>query len=167
MVPQHVTNGVYGMIWVEPEDGMPKADREFYVIQGELYTAPRHDAPRLQEFSLEKLLAENPDHIMFNGTTDALTKTHKMEANTGENVRIYFGVGGPNLTSSFHVIGEIFDKVYEHGTLSSPPLADLQTILVPPPGGGAMVEFKVDYPGRYILVDHALSRMEKGLAVAI
>ncbi|SFN94571.1 nitrite reductase (NO-forming) [Nitrosospira briensis] len=163
MVAQHIANGMYGMILVEPEGGMAKVDREFYVMQGELYTAQRHGTPGLQEFSLEKLLAENPDHLMFNGTMDALTKTHKMEANTGENVRIYFGVGGPNLPSSFHVIGEIFDKVYEHGTLSSPPVAEVQTILVPP-GGATIVEFKVDYPGRYILVDHALSRMEKGLA---
>ena len=163
MVAHHIANGMYGMILVEPEGGMPKADREFYVMQGELYTTQSHDARGLQEFSLENLLAENPQHLMFNGTMDALTKTYTMEANTGDNVRIYFGVGGPNLTSSFHVIGEVFDKVYDQGSLTSPPLTDVQTTLVPP-GGAAMVEFKVDYPGRYILVDHALSRMEKGLA---
>jgi nitrite reductase (NO-forming) len=94
---------------------------------------------------------------------DALTKTYEMKANVGENVRIYFGVGGPNLTSSFHVIGEVFDKVYDHASLTSPRLTDVQTTLVPP-GGATIVEFKVDYPGQYILVDHALSRMEKGLA---
>ncbi|WP_235001461.1 multicopper oxidase domain-containing protein [Nitrosovibrio sp. Nv4] len=163
MVAQHITNGMYGLILVEPEGGMPKVEREFYVMQGELYTAQRHGALGLQEFSLEKLLAENPEHIMFNGTMDALTKTYKMEANLGENIRIYFGVGGPNLTSSFHVIGEVFDKVYDQASLTSPPLTDVQTTLVPP-GGATIVEFKVDYPGRYILVDHALSRMEKGLA---
>ena len=118
---------------------------------------------RSQEFSLENLLAENPQHLMFNGTLDALTKMYTMEANTGDNVRIYFGVGGPNLASSFHIIGEVFDKVYDQASLTSPPLADVQTTLVPP-GGATIVEFKVDYPGRYILVDHALSRMEKGLA---
>jgi nitrite reductase (NO-forming) len=100
---------------------------------------------------------------MFNGSMNALTETYSMEANVGETVRIYFGVGGPNLTSSFHVIGEIFDRVYELASLTSPPLKDVQTTLVPP-GGAAMVEFRVDYPGRYILVDHALSRLEKGLA---
>ncbi|SEO99510.1 copper-containing nitrite reductase [Nitrosovibrio sp. Nv6] len=163
MVAQHITNGMYGLILVEPEGGLPKVEREFYVMQGELYTAQRHGAAGLHEFSLEKLLAENPEHIMFNGTMDALTKTYKMEANLGENIRIYFGVGGPNLTSSFHVIGEVFDKVYDQASLTSPPLTDVQTTLVPP-GGATIVEFKVDYPGRYILVDHALSRMEKGLA---
>jgi nitrite reductase (NO-forming) len=163
MVAQHITNGMYGLILVEPDGGLPKVEREFYVMQGELYTAQRHGALGLQEFSLEKLLAENPEHIMFNGTMDALTKTYKMEANAGENIRIYFGVGGPNLTSSFHVIGEVFDKVYDQASLTSPPLTDVQTTLVPP-GGATIVEFKADYPGRYILVDHALSRMEKGLA---
>jgi len=162
MVAQHITNGMYGMILVEPDGGLPPVDREFYVMQGELYTAQRHGAQGLQEFSLEKLLAENPEHLMFNGTMDALTKTYSMEANTGETVRIYFGVGGPNLVSSFHVIGEVFDRVYDQASLTSRPLTDVQTTLVAP-GGATVVEFKVDYPGRYILVDHALSRMEKGL----
>jgi nitrite reductase (NO-forming) len=100
---------------------------------------------------------------MFNGTMHALTETFHMEAEVGETVRIYFGVGGPNLTSSFHVIGEIFDRVYELASVTSPPREDVQTTLVPP-GGATMVEFRADYPGRYILVDHALSRLEKGLA---
>ena len=100
-------------------------------MQGELYTKQRHGEKGLHEFSVENLLAENPQHLMFNGTMDALTKTYKMEANTGDNVRIYFGVGGPNLSSSFHVIGEVFDKVYTEASLTSPPLTDVQTTLVP------------------------------------
>ena len=163
MVAHHISNGMYGLILVEPEGGLPAVDREFYVMQGELYTAQKHGSRGLQEFSLDKLLDERPEHLMFNGSMDALTKTYAMEANVGETVRIYFGVGGPNLTSSFHVIGEIFDRVYELASLTSPPLEDVQTTLVPP-GGATMVEFRVDYPGRYILVDHALSRLEKGLA---
>lgn len=163
MVAQHITNGMYGMILVEPEGGLPKVDREFYVMQGELYTAQPHGAQGLQEFSLEKLLAENPEHLMFNGSVNALTKTYEMQANVGEQVRIFFGVGGPNLASSFHVIGEVFDKVYNAGSFTTPVMTDIQTTLVPP-GSSTMVEFKVDVPGRYILVDHALSRMEKGLA---
>ncbi|MEO6959921.1 MAG: copper-containing nitrite reductase [Burkholderiaceae bacterium] len=163
MVAQHITNGMYGMILVEPEGGLPKVDREFYVMQGELYTTHHHGAQGLQEFSLEKLLSENPEHMMFNGNMDALTKTYNMEANVGETVRIFFGVGGPNLTSSFHIIGEVFDKVYDRASFTSPVLTNVQTTSVPP-GGATVVEFKVDYPGRYILVDHALSRMEKGLA---
>jgi len=162
MVAQHISNGMYGMILVEPEGGLPKVDREFYVMQGELYTAQRHGTAGENEFSLEKLLAEQPEHLIFNGNHDALTKTHRMEAKVGETVRIFFGVGGPNATSSFHVIGEVFDRVYSLGDLTSPPLRNVQTTTVAP-GGATMVEFKVDVPGRYILVDHALSRMEKGL----
>ena len=163
MVAQHISNGMYGMILVEPEGGLPKVDREFYVMQGELYTAQRHGTPGEAEFSLAKLLAEQPEHLMFNGTHDALTKTHRMEAKVGETVRIFFGVGGPNLTSSFHVIGEVFDRVYSQADLTSLPARNVQTTTVAP-GGATMVEFKVEVPGRYILVDHALSRMEKGLA---
>jgi len=162
MVSQHISNGMYGMILVEPEGGLPKVDREFYVMQGELYTAQRHGTPGEAEFSLEKLLNEQPEHLMFNGTHNALTKTHRMEAKVGETVRIFFGVGGPNLTSSFHVIGEVFDRVYSQADLTSTPLKNVQTTTVAP-GGATMVEFKVEVPGRYILVDHALSRMEKGL----
>lgn len=163
MVAQHITNGMYGMILVEPEGGLPEVDREFYIMQGELYTAQKHGTRGHQEFSLEKLLDEKPEHMMFNGAMGALTDRYKLEANVGETVRIYFGVGGPNLISSFHVIGEIFDRVYDQASLTSPPLTDVQTTLVAP-GGATMVEFKVDVPGNYTLVDHALSRAEKGLA---
>lgn len=163
MVAQHISNGMYGMILVEPEGGLAPVDREFYVMQGELYTSQPHGTLGENEFSLEKLLKEQPEHMMFNGTMDALTKTHRMEAKVGETVRIFFGVGGPNATSSFHVIGEVFDRVYSQADLTSPPLKNVQTTSVAP-GGATMVEFKVEVPGRYILVDHALSRLEKGLA---
>ncbi|MEN1939697.1 copper-containing nitrite reductase [Luteimonas sp. MJ174] len=162
MIAHHISNGMYGMILVEPEGGLPKVDKEYYVMQGELYTAQKHGSSGLQEFSVDKLLDEKPEHLMFNGSMDALTKTYDMNANVGEEVRIFFGVGGPNLISSFHLIGEVFDRVYDLASFTSPPLTDVQTTLVPP-GGATMVEFKVDYPGKYILVDHALSRAEKGL----
>lgn len=162
MIAQHISNGMYGMILVEPDGGLPKVDREFYVMQGELYTAQKHGSSGLQEFSLDKLLDERPEHLMFNGSMNALTKTFDMKANVGETVRMFFGVGGPNLISSFHLIGEVFDRVYDMASFTSPPLTDVQTTIVPP-GGATMVEFKVDYPGRYLLVDHALSRAEKGL----
>lgn len=162
MVAQHITNGMYGLILVEPEGGLSEVDREFYVMQGELYTAQRHGSGGLMEFSLDKMLDERPEHLMFNGSMDALTETHSMESSVGDDVRIFFGVGGPNLVSSFHVIGEIFDKVYDQASLTSPPLTNVQTTLVPP-GGATMVEFKTEVPGEYILVDHALARAEKGL----
>lgn len=164
MVAHHIANGMYGLILVEPEGGLPPVDREFYVMQGELYTAQPFGASGNLTDDIDKLLNENPEYFVFNGAAMALTsEEHALRANVGETVRIFFGVGGPNFTSSFHVIGEIFDRVYDQASLTSDPLTNVQTTLVPP-GGATMVEFKLEVPGRYILVDHALSRLERGLA---
>ncbi len=164
MVAHHITNGMYGLILVEPEGGLPPVDREFYVMQGELYTAqPMGTTGALTE-DITKLLDENPEYFVLNGASLALaSEAHALRAKTGETVRIFFGVGGPNFTSSFHVIGEIFDRVFDQASLTAKPLTDVQTTLVPP-GGATMVEFKVEVPGRYLLVDHALSRLQRGLA---
>lgn len=162
MVAQHIANGMYGLILVEPEGGLPKVDREFYVMQGELYTEKPIGTQGHLEESYDKLVNERPEFFVFNGTTDSLKKA-PLKAKVGENVRVYFGVGGPNFTSSFHVIGEIFDNVYPMGSLTSQPLNDVQTVTTPP-GGAIVVDLKLDVPGNYILVDHALSRVEKGLA---
>ncbi|GIZ50388.1 copper-containing nitrite reductase [Noviherbaspirillum aridicola] len=161
LVPHHISAGMYGLILVEPEGGLPKVDREFYVMQGDIYTSHKHGTKGHQDFDVDKMAAELPDYYVFNGAVGALTKEHKMEARTGETVRIYFGVGGPNKISSFHVIGEIFDKVYSEGSISTVK-KDVQTTLVPA-GGATIVDFKVEYPGSYLLVDHALSRAGKGL----
>ncbi|MCX8474785.1 MAG: copper-containing nitrite reductase [Sphingomonas sp.] len=161
MVAQHIANGMYGMILVEPAEGLPKADREFYVMQGELYTEQPFGTKGELSESVDKLLAEAPEYYVFNGAADALAK-RPLNAKAGETVRIFFGVGGPNKTSSFHVIGEIFDKAYPLASITSAPMTDVQTITVPP-GGAAMTDFKVDVPGRFVLVDHALARMERGL----
>jgi nitrite reductase (NO-forming) len=161
LVPEHISAGMYGMILVEPEGGLPKVDREFYVMQGDIYTKHGHGTKGHQPFDTDKLAAELPDYYVFNGAVGALTKEHKMQAKVGDTVRIYFGVGGPNKISSFHVIGEIFDRVYTEASTSA-PRENVQTTTVPP-GGAAIVEFKVEYPGKYILVDHALSRVGKGL----
>jgi nitrite reductase (NO-forming) len=163
MVAHHMANGMYGLILVEPEGGLPEVDREFYVMQGEIYTSGNFGVKGAQTTSIEKLLAETPDYLVFNGAVGALTAEHPLRAQTGETVRIFMGVGGPNLISSFHVIGEIFDRVFDQASLTAPPLTDVQTTLVPP-GGATMVEFGLEVPGRYILVDHALSRLEHGLA---
>lgn len=161
-VAQHIANGMYGMILVEPEKELPPVDREFYVMQGEIYTDEAFGKTGLLNYSHDKLLAERPEYFVFNGAVGALTAEAPLKAKTGETVRIYFGVGGPNFTSSFHVIGEIFDRVYPLGSATVPPLRDVQTVTVPP-GGAAIVDFKLDVPGRYVLVDHALTRAERGL----
>ena len=162
MVAHHIANGMYGLILVEPEGGLPPVDHELYVMQGEIYTEAAFGQRGSQEFSVEKLLNERPEYFVFNGSVGALSKLHPMKAKVGETVRIFFGVGGPNYTSSFHVIGEIFDKVYNLGDVQSPPARGVQTVTVPA-GGATIVEFKLDVPGNYILVDHALSRAERGL----
>jgi nitrite reductase (NO-forming) len=162
MVAHHIANGMYGLILVEPADGMAPVDREFYVMQGEIYTQGAHGEHGRQEISIQKLLDESPEYFVFNGAVGGLTEEYLMTANVGETVRIYFGVGGPNFISSFHVIGEVFDRVYDQGSLTSPPLTNVQTTLVAP-GGATVVEFGLEVPGRLILVDHALSRAERGL----
>ncbi|MBX6427123.1 MAG: nitrite reductase, copper-containing [Variibacter sp.] len=159
---QHIANGMYGLILVEPEGGLPKVDHEFYVMQGELYTEEKFGTKGALTESYDKLMNERPEYFVFNGAVGALMKEKPLKAKVGETVRIYFGVGGPNFTSSFHVIGEIFDRAYNLGSLTSKPLNDVQTVTVPP-GGAAVVEFKLEVPGKYMLVDHALTRVERGL----
>lgn len=160
LVPQHIAAGMYGMILIEPEAGLPKVDREYYVMQGDMYTHRPFGAKVHQEPDLEKISNELPDYYVFNGAVGALTKTHKLQAKVGETVRIYFGVGGPNKVASFHIIGEIFDKVYSEASFTGLK-NDVQTTLVAP-GGATIVELKVEHPGSYLLVDHALSRTGKG-----
>jgi nitrite reductase (NO-forming) len=153
---------MYGLILVEPKGGLPKVDKEFYVMQGDLYTNHKFGTKGHHEYSHDKAGDELPSYYTFNGSVGALGKEHKMEVNVGQTVRVYFGVGGPNKVSSFHVIGEIFDKVYSEGSTNTVK-ENVQTTLVPA-GGATIVDFKVQHPGKYILVDHALSRAGKGLA---
>lgn len=163
MVAHHISNGMYGLILVEPEGGLPPVDREFYVMQGDIYTTGAFGEQGQQTTDITKMLDEDPEYVVFNGAVGSLTTQKPLKANVGETVRIFFGVGGPNLTSSFHVIGEIFDRVYDQASLTSAPLTDVQTTIVPP-GGATMVEFDLEVPGNYILVDHALARLQRGLA---
>lgn len=155
-VPMHVGNGMYGLILVEPKDGLPQVDREYYVMQGEFYTAGKFGEEGLQPFDPEKAADERPPYVVFNGGVGSLVGDNALRANVGESVRIYFGNGGPNLTSSFHVIGEIFALVYgEGGTV--PNQHNVQTTSVAP-GGATIVQFTARVPGTYTIVDHALSR---------
>ena len=161
MVAQHIANGMYGMMLVEPEDGLPAVDREFYVMQGEIYTAEPIGTPGELSEDYQALIDEQPSHMVFNGKVGALTSDQPLTARVGETVRIYFGVGGPNKTSSFHVIGEIFDRIYDLGGVHA-VTEDVQTVTVAP-GGATIAELTLEVPGTYALVDHALSRLEKGL----
>jgi nitrite reductase (NO-forming) len=155
-VPMHIGNGMYGLILVEPKDGLPPVDKEFYVMQSEFYTQGGYGAPGLQAFDMAKSIDERPTYVLFNGAVGALVGDRALPVKVGEHVRLYFGVGGPNLTSSFHVIGEIFDKVWPEGG-TKVVQENVQTTMVPS-GGSAIVEFKMDVPGTYVMVDHSLSR---------
>ena len=154
-VGMHIANGMYGLILVEPEGGLPPADKEYYVMQGDFYTKGKYGEPGMQPFDMTKAVDEHADYVVFNGKVGALTGDKALTAKVGETVRIYMGNGGPNLVSSFHVIGEIFDKVHiEGGDMIN---KNVQTTLIPA-GGSAIVEFKVDVPGTFILVDHSIFR---------
>jgi len=158
-IPEHIANGMYGAILVEPVGGLKKVDKEFYVVQSEFYTKPGKKGDTL-EFSFENGLAESPSHVVFNGMAGALVK-NPLTAKVGDTVRMFYINAGPNLVASWHVIGEIFDRVYPEGSLITPPLQNLQTTVVPA-GGSSMAEFKVEVPGTYINVDHSIFRIAKG-----
>jgi nitrite reductase (NO-forming) len=159
-VSTHNSHGQYGLILVEPKDGLPEVDKEFYVVQGELYVVGGIGKKGLVPFDSKALIAGNPNYVLFNGRVES---TPRMTAEVGDRIRIYVGNGGVNLISSFHIIGEIFDTVYPEGAIGkeSAKLQNVQTTAVLP-GGSSIVEFTVDYPGKYLLVDHALARMNKG-----
>lgn len=154
-VGMHIANGMYGLILVEPPEGLPKVDHEYYVMQGDFYTTGKYREKGPQPFDMEKAIDERPTYVLFNGAEGALTGDKAMHAKTGETVRIFVGNGGPNLVSSFHVIGAIFDQVrYEGGTNVQ---KNVQTTLIPA-GGAAVVKFTARVPGSYVLVDHSIFR---------
>ena len=155
-VGMHIANGMYGLILVEPKEGLPPVDKEFYVMQGDFYTKGKYGEAGLQPFSMEKAIREDADYVVFNGAVGAIAGDNALQADVGDNVRLFVGNGGPNLVSSFHVIGEIFDKVYTEGGTADPN-TNVQTTLVPA-GGSAMVEFHLDTEGTFILVDHSIFR---------
>lgn len=162
-VAVHMAHGQYGLILVEPKGGLPPVDRELYVMQGELYTTGSLGKKGLQIFDSGAMLDGKAQYIVFNGRTGALTSpsTNTMKANVGEKVRVYFGNGGVNLVSSFHVIGEIFEHVYHEGAITSEPHTNVQTTTVPA-GGATVVDFTLMVPGKYVFVDHALARLDRG-----
>lgn len=162
-VPMHIANGMYGLILVEPEGGLPKVDREYYIMQGEYYLKGKYEEKGFHEFDLEKGIAENPDYVIFNGRKGSMLGDNMLQAKVGETVRLFVGNGGPNLTSSFHVIGEIFDKVYVEG--GSTINKNVQTTLIPA-GGATIVEFKIEEPGEYNIVDHSIFRAFNKGAIA-
>jgi len=160
-VPTHIANGMYGIILVEPTEGLTKVDREFYVMQGDFYTDGKFGEKGFQHFNKEKLLAEQPEYFLFNGRVGSLSGDRALKAKVGEKIRMFVGVGS-HIASNFHIIGGIFDKLYPDGAITSMPLLNVQTTVVAA-GSAVMIEFTVEVPGKYLLVDHNLSRsIDKG-----
>jgi nitrite reductase (NO-forming) len=154
-VGMHIANGMYGLILVEPPEGLSPVDHEYYVMQGDFYTTGKYREKGHQPFDMEKAIDERPTYVLFNGKEGSITGDNALTAKTNQKVRLFVGNGGPNLVSSFHVIGEIFDKVQpEGGTVAQ---HNVQTTLIPS-GGAAIVEFHTDVPGSYVLVDHSIFR---------
>ena len=158
-IPEHISSGMYGLVVIEPEGGLPPVDREFYVMQGDFYLEGARGAKGLRGFSMDKLYDERPDYIVFNGAVGALLDARALKAKVGERVRLFFGVGGPNIVSSLHVIGAIFDRVAQEGAAEWS--THVQTTLVPA-GGATIAEFTFQEPGGYTIVDHSLGRLLKG-----
>jgi nitrite reductase (NO-forming) len=154
-VGEHIANGMYGLILVEPPSGLPQVDHEFYIMQGDFYTAGTYHAQGHQTFDRNKATDEHPTYVIFNGAEGAILGPQALRAMVGARIRLFVGNGGPNLVSSFHVIGEIFDRVYPEA--GSHYQEHVQTTLVPA-GGAAIVEFTVEVPGSYMLVDHSIFR---------
>ncbi len=159
-VPTHITNGLYGLIVIDPAEGWRAVDREFYVMQGEVYTEGEVGQQGFQPFSPRKMMDERPEYIVLNGRVKALTGARALQAKQGETIRIFFGNGGVSRISSFHIIGEIFDRVYPEAALNH-VLTSVQTTLVPA-GGATVVELTLENSGDYILLDHAISRIDRG-----
>lgn len=160
-VSTHNSHGQYGLIMVDPKDpsvALSPVDKEFYVVQGELYTVGQIGKRGLVPFDSDALIDGIPNYVTFNGKIEGAPRMH---AQVGDRIRMYVGNGGVNLISSFHVIGEIFDTVYPEANIGGAVEKNVQTTAVLP-GGASIVEFTVDVPGKYLLVDHALARMNKG-----
>lgn len=165
----HISSGMYGLIVVEPPHGLPKVDREFYVGQNEVYTVERFGAKGFHRFDSKAMVREQPTYVLFNGAVNALTpgRFGAMQAKVGETVRVFMVNGGPNLTSSFHPIGNVWTKAWQQGSLASEPTRYVQTSTVAP-GSAFVGEMELPVPETIKLVDHALSRVtSQGLLAEI
>jgi nitrite reductase (NO-forming) len=162
---EHISRGMFGMILVEPQEGLPQVDHEFYLGQHELYTREPFGAAGLLHFDTDAMVREQPNFVLFNGMVNGLTAAGvgAMQAKVGQTVRIFMVNGGPNLTSSFHPVGNVWKRCWPQGAIASAPAHYLQTLSVAP-GSCFVGDMDLPVPETIKLVDHALSRVaRKGL----
>lgn len=165
----HISSGMFGMIVVEPPEGLPEVDHEFYFGQHEVYTDKKAGEKGMHNFHSESMAAEDPSYVLLNGEKYAITdKRHgTLNVERGETARIFMVTGGPNLTSNFHSIGNVWSKSWREGAIASQPERYVQTSQVPP-GSCGIMEMEFPVPETIKLVDHALSRVaRKGMMATI
>ncbi|MDX1745386.1 MAG: copper-containing nitrite reductase [Halobacteriales archaeon] len=163
----HISAGMFGVILVEPEAGLPEVDHEFYFGQHEVYTTKPQEGGKVR-FDMTTMRREDPMYVLINGSAYAITPDREgsPSVSVGDTARVIFGVGGPNLTSNFHPIGNVWEEYYPQGSLTADPLTHIQTWPVPP-GSTAIATMQFQVPGPVKLVDHALSRVAKKGCMAI
>jgi nitrite reductase (NO-forming) len=165
MILEHIASGMYGAVVVEPRNGYPtKVEREYLVVQSEFYAKPdpgkrKAGATPLYVLDGERLRAAQPTHTVFNGTHNGMVKA-PLPAKPGERVRIFVMNVGPSKTSSFHVVGTIFDRVWIEGNPDN-QLRGMQTVLLGS-SNSAIVEFMIPEEGSYIMVDHHFANASQG-----
>jgi nitrite reductase (NO-forming) len=157
-VAMHIANGMYGALIVDPAKARPPAE-EFVLVQSEFYMSKSPGADGARMIDWEKLLSQSPDHVVFNGRAGQYA-THPIDVRPNELLRLYVVNAGPNRTSAFHVVGGIFERVFEDGSQAN-PLVGVQTAEVPV-GGGAIFEVRLREPGDYPFVTHAFADATKG-----
>ncbi|MCU4716937.1 copper-containing nitrite reductase [Halapricum hydrolyticum] len=165
----HISSGMFGLILVEPQDGLPAVDHEFYFGQHELYTTGNAGQAGHHDFDMDAMADENPTYVLANGEKYAITEDGygPVSVDVGDTARVFFVNGGPNLTSSFHPIGSVWDAVRPQGAIGAQPQQNVQTTPVMP-GSSAITTLQFSVPGPVKLVDHALSRVaRKGFSAVI
>jgi nitrite reductase (NO-forming) len=165
MVLEHIASGMYGMVIVEPRNGYPtKVDREYALVQSEFYTRldPQHrklDGVPLYVLDTERVRTKTPTYTVFNGRYNGLVD-HPFQAQPGERVRLFLLNVGPSNTSSFHIVGTIFDRVWLEGNPDN-QLRGSQTVLLGS-SNSAIVEFMIPEDGNYVMVDHHFANASQG-----
>ncbi len=162
MILEHIASGMYGAVIVEPRNGYPtKVDREYVIVQSEFYAKPpaKGDKSGVYTLDTDRLRDSRPTHTVFNGVHNGTVK-NPLAAKPGERVRLHVLNVGPSKTSSFHVVGTIFDRVWFEGNPDN-QMRGMQTALLGS-SNSATVEFMIPEEGSYIMVDHHFANASQG-----